>query len=146
MSVVLKKTAVSNIDDEYIQENIDEILDIMINLTEDKQKKGNWKRALKTDGASKNISYVGYAALHMICKRTEKMWDRIDSFYEKEAILSDNLRMTQERELKHQHNIDEFRQIQYKLIEKLKSLMKNYEYGEFVEDELSKYNRGYYGF
>lgn len=146
MSVVIKKTAVSNITDEYIRENIDEILEIMLNIIDDKQKKGNWKRALKTDGVSKNISYAGYAALHMICKRTEKMWDRIDIFYEKEAQLEDDLKQSQSIITKNQKALDEFREIQYKLIEKLKSKMENYEYGEFVEEELSQYNRGYYGF
>ena len=146
MSVVLKKTAVSNIDDKYIQDNLDEILEIMINLTEDKQKKGNWKRSLKKDGASENISYVGFAALHMICKRTEKMWDRIDSIYERESILLDNMRQNQERQLRDEDIKKEFREIQYKLIEKLKSEMSNYEYGDFINDELSQYNRGFYGF
>ncbi len=88
MSVVLKKTAVSNINDEYIKENIDEILEIMINLTDDKHKKGNWKRSLKKDGASKNISYMGFAALHMICKKTEKMEQLIEDlvFLRKETF------------------------------------------------------------
>ena len=145
MSVVIKKS-VGNITDEYIRENIDEILEIMINITDDKHKKGNWKRALKTDGASKNISYAGYGALHMVCKKTERMWDRIDIFYEKEAQLEDDLKQSQESIIKNQKSLDEFREIQYKLIEKLKSKIGNYEYGEFVEDELSQYNRGYYGF
>lgn len=88
MSVVLKKTAVENINDEYIRDNIDEILEIMLNLTDDKHKKGNWKRALKKDGASKNISYLGYAALHMICKKTERMEQLIEElvFLRKESF------------------------------------------------------------
>ena len=146
MSVVLKKTAVSNIDDEYIKDNLDEILEIMLNLTEDKQKKGNWKRALKTDGVSKNISYVGFAALHMICKKTERMWDRIDSFYERETILLDNMRKNQERELRDADTIKEFRDIQGIILQKLKSEMKNFDYGEFIHEDLKMYNRGFYGF
>lgn len=146
MSIVMKKADIDSIDDEYIQENLDEILEIMLESTGDKQKKGNWKRALKTEGASKNITYLGFAITHKICKRTEKMWDRIDSIYEKEALISDSIRESQEHTIRNQKSLDEFRAIQYKLIEKLKSHMKNYEYGEFVEEELSQYNRGYYGF
>jgi len=88
MSIALKRIPVKNITDEYIRENIDEILEIMIYLTDDKHKKGNWKRALKKDGASKNITYVGYAALHMICKKTERMAEMIEElvFLRKEAF------------------------------------------------------------
>ena len=146
MSIALKRIPVKNITDEYIRENIDEILEIMLESTGDKQKKGNWKRALKTEGASKNITYLGFAITHKICKRTEKMWDRIDSIYEKEAMISESIRESQEHTIRNQKALDEFRAIQYKLIEKLKSHMKNYEYGEFVQEELSQYNRGYYGF
>ena len=146
MSVVLKKTAASNIDDKYIKDNLDEILDLMINLTEDKQKKGNWKRSLNKDGASKNISYVGFAALHMICKKTERMWDRIDAFYEKESLLEDDLKQSQERQLRDADIIKEFREIQFKILQKLKSEMKPFEYGDFIHEDLKMYNRGFYGF
>jgi len=146
MNDVLDKSMTDQIDDEYIKDNLDEILDIMLNLTNDKQKKGNWKRALKAEGVSKNVLYFGWAALHKVAKMTNNLWKRIDNIYERESVMTESMRESQEYFIRNQKTIDEFRAIQGIILKKLKSQMKNYDYGEFIHEELKMYNRGFYGF
>jgi len=144
MSKVLDMHNNKNIDKQYLIDNIDEIVDTMVKLFPDEvHKKHNWKRSLKKDMSPFNILS---GVIHKICKNTEKMWARIDAIHEKEYLVEESLTRNAEVYKRHQEATDEFRKIQFIMIEKLKSKLNAYEYEEFVHEELSSFNRGYFGF
>jgi len=144
MSKVLDIHNNKNIDKQYLNDNIDEIVDTMVKLFPDEvHKKHNWKRSLKNDMSAFNILC---GVIHKICKNTEKMWDRIDMIHEKENLVEESFERNAEVYKRHQEATDEFRKIQFVMIEKLKSKLTAYEYEEFVGEELSSFNRGYFGF
>jgi len=144
MSKVLDMNNNKDIDKQYLIDNMDGILDTMVKIFPDEvHKKHNWKRSLKNDMSAFNILS---GVIHKICKNTEKMWERIDKFHEKENALEESLTRNAEVYKRHQEATDEFRQIQFVMIQKLKSKLNASEYEEFVHEELSSFNRGYFGF
>lgn len=144
MSKVLDRNNNKKIDKQYIIDNMDEILDTMVKIFPDEvHKKHNWKRSLKSDMSSFNILS---GVIHKICKDTEKMWERIDIFHEKEIALEESIRRNADVYKRHDETVTEFRKLTSVSIKKLKSLMSPSEYQEFVHEELSSFNRGYFGF
>jgi len=144
MSNVLDKYDNKNIDKKYIDENIQEILNNLVKIFPDEShKKPNWKRSLNQQMSGFNILS---AVIHKICKNTEKMFSRIDIFHEKEVALEESIQRNYDAYKRHQESSDQFREIQYIMIKKLKSKLSLDEYEEFVNDDLSSFNRGYFGF
>lgn len=81
------------IDDKYLKENADEIVKYMVmKLPMKASSSRNWKFALKKEGASNNISYVGFALAYQNDKKINSYGDRIDRFYDKEAILDEKIK------------------------------------------------------
>ncbi len=144
MSIVLDKYGNKDIDKKYIDENIEEILNNLVKIFPDEShKKPNWKRSLKQQMSGFNILS---AVIHKICKNTEKMFSRIDIFHEKEVALEESIQRNHDVYKRHQESSDQFRKIQYIMIKKLKSKLSVNEYEEFVNEDLSSFNRGYFGF
>jgi hypothetical protein len=144
MSIVLDKYGNKNIDKKYIDENIEEILNNLVKIFPDEShKKSNWKRSLNERMSGFNILS---AVIHKICKNTEKMFSRIDIFHEKEVALEESIQRNHDVYKRHQESSDQFREIQYIMIKKLKSKLSVIEYEEFVNEDLSSFNRGYFGF
>jgi hypothetical protein len=78
------------IDDKYIHDNMDEIVIFMIkNMPEKAINASNWRRNMKKEGVSKNISYLGFALAY---KNDKKINSYVDRFYDKEAILDEKIK------------------------------------------------------
>ena len=81
------------IDDKYIHNNIDEIVIFMIkNMPEKAINASNWRRNMKKEGVSKNICYLGFALAYKNDKKINSYHNRIDVFYDKEAILDEKIK------------------------------------------------------
>ena len=102
------------IDDKYIHNNIDEIVIFMIkNMPEKAINASNWRRNMKKEGVSKNITYLGFALAYQNDKKINSYHNRIDLFYDKEAILD-----------KREQRLDEIMENQKPIIDKLENHVK----------------------
>ena len=83
------------IDDNYIQDNMDDIIKLMILANPEKVAKGgvgNWRRAMKKEGVSNNLTYMSLALAHKSCKLIEARNRKTDNFYEREAAFEERMK------------------------------------------------------
>ena len=134
------------IDDKYIQENIDDIVNLMTEVVPEKSSNSrNWRRNLKKEGASENLSYIGFAILNKFKHIYNDYGKRIDSVYHREDLL-DEREKREENDLLKQIDINKnWRDINSATREFAISGTSRDEYEQFLDESgLSKYS-SYYG-
>jgi hypothetical protein len=125
------------IDDKYLQRNADEIVKLMVKQMPSKASSSrNWRFALKKEGASNNISYVGFALAYKNSKKLNEYDSRVDAMYDKESLLLNRIKEADPRITQLEAHIgtakEIFRDYENKIVVKF--------YGEDYDDE-AKFDR-----
>ncbi len=137
---------IGKINDEYIHNNVDEIVDLMGELLPEKKSNSrNWRFSLKKENVSNNISYVSYAMLHKLKKFYDSYDKRVDSLYEKEAIMDEREKRNGEHYKKSQNSEKIIRDINQYLVDKLKDYYDEKEFWEFMKYEFNDHELNYSG-
>tara|TARA_R110000796_G_scaffold42198_6_gene104468 strand:- start:1314 stop:1736 length:423 start_codon:yes stop_codon:yes gene_type:complete len=134
------------IDDKYIQENIDDIVNLMTEVVPEKSSNSrNWRRNLKKEGASENLSYIGFAILNKFKHIYNDYGKRIDSVYHREDLLDEREKREENALLKQIDINKNWRDINSATREFAISGTSRDEYEQFLDESgLSKYS-SYYG-
>tara|TARA_R110000772_G_C13230983_1_gene432757 strand:+ start:656 stop:1087 length:432 start_codon:yes stop_codon:yes gene_type:complete len=130
------------IDDKYIQENIDDIVNLMTEVLPEKSSNSrNWRRNLKKEGSSENLSYIGFAILNKFKHIYNDYGKRVDAVYDREDLL-DAREKREENALLKQIDINKnWRDITTAMREKLISETSREEYEYFLDESgLSKHS------
>ena len=140
----------NDITPEYVQENIDEIIEVMSSmLPSSAQQPANWRRALKNEDPHKNITYVGYIILHKDLKRQQSFGKRVEALYDKEELLEERIEretsLSDKRNKQHKDWRNVFKIVNDELREQMDNV-DHRDYDNWVSNNLSEYSSGFYGF
>lgn len=137
---------IGKINDEYIHDNVDEIVDLMSELLPEKKSNSrNWRFSLKKEKVSNNISYVSYAMLHKLKRWYDNYEKRVDSLFEKERILLEDQQRNSEYFRKSQNSEKILRDINQYLVDKLKDFYDEREFWECMKEEFDDHELNYSG-
>ncbi len=137
---------IGKINDEYIHDNADEIVDLMGELLPEKKSNSrNWRFSLKKEKVSNNISYVSYAMLHKLKRWYDNYEKRVDSLFEKERILLEDQQRNSECFRKSQNSEKIIRDINQYLVDKLKDYYDEREFWECMKEEFDDHELNYSG-
>ncbi len=137
---------IGKINDEYIHDNVDEIVDLMEKLLPEKKSNSrNWRFSLKKEKVSNNISYVSYAMLHKLKRWYDNYEKRVDSLFEKERILLEDQQRNSECFRKSQNSEKIIRDINQYLVDKLKDYYDEREFWECMKEEFDDHELNYSG-
>lgn len=137
---------IGKINDEYIHNNVDEIVDLMGELLPEKKSNSrNWRFSLKKEKVSNNISYVSYAMLHKLKGWYDNYEKRVDSLYEKERLLLEDQERNSECYKKSQNSEKVIRDINQYLVDELKCYLDEREFWDFMKKEFTDKELNYSG-
>jgi len=137
---------IGKINDEYIHDNVDEIVDLIGELLPEKKSNSrNWRFSLKKEKVSNNISYVSYAMLHKLKRWYDNYEKRVDSLFEKERILLEDQQRNSECFRKSQNSEKIIRDINQYLVDKLKDYYDEREFWECMKEEFDDHELNYSG-
>lgn len=131
------------IDDKYFKENMDEIVKYMVkNMPEKAMNAANWRRNMKKEGASNNISYVGFALAYQNDKKIKSYHKRIDAFYDKEESLDEREKLVVKRENTSEKKL---RDVNQYLVDELKSYQDEKHFWTHMENNFDDQTLNYCG-
>jgi uncharacterized protein YeeX (DUF496 family) len=141
----------SEINQEYVNHNIEKIVDFMIMCEPDKsQNKRNWKHSLLKDYKPNIRTIVAYQKYTEGINMKKIYEDRVDKFYDREQELNDREKeldqrtKTEESISKNleQHEVN-WRKITQSLTGKLRHYMSHRDYFQFIHEEVNYHS--YFG-
>ena len=125
----MSKLQFEKIDDNYIHDNLDEIVNLMIEILPEKSSNSrNWRRNMKKEDASDNLSYIGFAILNKFKHIYNNYDKRVDALYDKEELIERELKNQEIRVPKLESQLRKQRDINYFLQEELISRMDETDY------------------
>ena len=125
----MNKLQFGKIDDNYIHDNLDEIVNLMTEILPEKASNSrNWRRNMKKEDASDNLSYIGFAILNKFKHIYENYDKRVNALYDKEDLLEKEIKNQEIRVPKLESQIRNLRDINYFLQEELISRMDETDY------------------
>ena len=132
----MNKLQFGKIDDNYIHDNLDEIVNLMTEILPEKASNSrNWRRNMKKEDASDNLSYIGFAILNKFKHIYENYDKRVNALYDKEDLLEKEIKNQEIRVPKLESQIRNLRDINYFLQEELISRMDETDYHIMMSEE-----------
>ena len=134
------------IDDKYIQENVDDIVNLMTDVMPEKASNSrNWRFNLKKEGVSENLSYIGFAILNKFKHIYNDYEKRVDAVYDREDLLDEREKREANALIKQIDINKKWRDINSVLRDKLISETSKDEYEYFLDESGLSKHTSYYG-
>tara|TARA_R110001632_G_scaffold231231_1_gene369527 strand:- start:1159 stop:1575 length:417 start_codon:yes stop_codon:yes gene_type:complete len=132
----MNKLQFGKIDDNYIHDNLEEIVNLMTEILPEKASNSrNWRFNLKKKGSSDNLSYIGFAILNKFKHIYNDYDKRVDTLYFKEDLLEQEIKNQELRVPKLESQIRNLRDINYFIQEELISYMDERDYHIMMSEE-----------
>ena len=100
----------------------------------------NWRRNMKKEGASDNITYKGYALFHQCKLKNDRYEKRVNALYDKEELVEREIKSQEIRVPKLESQMKKQREIINFISDELISRMDEFHYHHMMEQEFGYRN------